>query len=348
MHLTYQPLTLPLEFTFTISRSAKTKAHTLLVTLTHQQEGQAYTGLGEAVPSEFYDETPDTVTAFYDQLIQNNTLTNLNPFNLQALENTLSQYPGNHAAKSAIDIACYDLQGKLLGIPLYQLWGLDPTNAPKTSYTIGLADLDTVKHKTQTALSRGYDILKVKLGGDPDNDKASLHLIRQLAPEATIRIDANAAWTLDEAFTWLDTLQALNIEFVEEPLRLDVSDDACRTLKEKTPLPLMADERCHRLTDIPKCAELFHSINLKHTKTGGLSEAKRMIHAAQAHGLKVMLGGFCESSVSVTAMAHLSPLADYADLDANLLLANDPYLGVRYQGSQIVLPSDPGLGVRLK
>jgi L-alanine-DL-glutamate epimerase-like enolase superfamily enzyme len=347
MNLSYRLLELPLEFTFAISRSSKDVAYTVLVELTTEYNGQRYTGLGEAVPTRFYGEDPNTVMDFYEQIKVEGLLEGLDPFNIQDLCERFTGYTRHRAARAAIDMAVYDIQGKILGIPLYQLWGLDPNRAPKTSYTIGLAGLETVRHKTEVALSRGYDILKVKLGGP--EDLKTLALIRQLAPEATIRADANAAWTLDDALRMLPELVRFGVEFVEEPLHLKKSKEAdYERLREETPLPLMADESCHTLRDIPRCAAFFHSVNLKPTKTGGLTEALRMIHAARAHDLKIMLGCFTETSVSNTAFAHLSPLVDYADLDGGLLLANDPFDGVKFVGNQIRLPQRPGIGVRPK
>lgn len=343
MQLKYTLLELPLEFTFTISRSSKDVAHTVLLELTTQYQGQSYTGLGEAVPTRFYGEDPNTVIDFYERIQAEGLLDGLNPFNLQDLADRLQGYTKNMSAKAAIDMAVHDIQGKILDVPLYQIWGLDPNRAPKTSYTIGIADIDTVKHKTEVALSRGYDILKVKMGAPQDLEV--LQVIRKMAPTATIRVDANAAWKVDEALEMLPILKEYGVEFVEEPLHLKSSEADYERLKEESPLPLMADESCHTLRDIPRCAAYFHSINLKPTKTGGLSEALRMIHAAKAHELKIMLGCFTETSVANTAFAHLSPLVDYADLDGGLLLAKDPFDGVKFVGNQIGLPQRPGIGV---
>jgi L-alanine-DL-glutamate epimerase-like enolase superfamily enzyme len=282
---------------------------------------------------------------FYKKLNEENILDGLDPLNIQDFETRIAKLPGhNQAAKSGLDIALWDLRAKILGLPLYRLLGLDPNRCPKTSYTIGLADLDTIKHKTLTALERGYDMLKVKLGS-PDDLKI-IELIRELAPSETIRVDANAAWTCDEALKLLKTLKELNIEFVEEPLRLDSPIADYEKLKAESPLALMADESCHTSKDLLHCSKYFHSINLKHTKTGGLTEAIRMIHVARALDLKIMLGCFTESSVSITAFAHLSPLVDYLDLDGSLLLAQDPFQGVEFRTNQLILPVQAGLGVR--
>ncbi|MDX2085154.1 MAG: dipeptide epimerase [Candidatus Melainabacteria bacterium] len=348
----WEVMTLPLEFAFTIAYGSQAVSRTVRVALSACPNIQPntppannlITGWGEAVPSLFYGaETAESVCEFYQQLQADGFWQQHNLWNRQAIECALSAYPGHLAAKAGISIALYDWAGKALNLPLYALLGLDPKNTPKTCYTIGISSLAEVEHKTQLALTRGYDILKVKLGGE--NDRESLALIRRLAPGITLRADANAGWPAPIALERCKMLADFGVEFVEEPLTLDSPPAAYETLKATSPVLLMADESCHQLTDIPRCAEWFHAVNLKHTKTGSLTQIIQMIHAAKAHQLKVMLGGFAESSISVTAMAHLSPLVDYADLDACLLLAHDPYQGVCFEGSQILLPSAPGLGV---
>jgi L-alanine-DL-glutamate epimerase-like enolase superfamily enzyme len=344
--LSFELLTLPLEFPFGISRSVTEVANTVLVRWAFEYQGHAYEALGEAVPTRYYGEDPNSVMDFYGRLQAEGLLDRVDPFNLQGFEASLSGFVRNRSARSALDMALHDAQGKILGMPLYRLWGLDPACCPKTSYTIGLADMEMVRHKTELAVSRGYDVLKVKLGGEKDIE--TLKLIKSIAPTATLRADANAAWTLDEARKILPLACELGIEFVEEPLKVKSPIEDYLKLKEASPLPLMADESCHTLRDIPFCAEAFHAVNLKPTKTGGLREAMRMIHAAKAHDLKVMLGCFTETSVANTAFGQLSPLVDYADLDGGLLLANDPFDGLKFEGSQIRLPNRPGIGVVVK
>jgi L-alanine-DL-glutamate epimerase-like enolase superfamily enzyme len=348
MQLTYRLLPIPFEFTFTISRNSHRETVTVIVELTCTAAGKTYSGWGEAVPSEFYGETAQTVSQFYDRLNTDKVLRDLTPFNIQKLQERFAAIEGNQAAKAAIDMAFYDLQGKILNQPVWRLWGLDPEKAPKSSYTIGIADLDTVKRKTEVALSRGYDVLKVKLGSA--DDVKLFEAVRELAPhpQITLRVDANAAWDVADAIEICRLLAENHVEFVEEPLKLTASDADYARLKAESALPVMADESCHTLRDIPRCAQYFHAINLKHTKTGGLTESLRMIHAARAHDLKIMLGGFGESSLSVTAFAQLSPLVDYCDLDGALLMAEDPYDGIVFSGSRFTLPNRPGLGVLLR
>ncbi len=345
MKLRYHTLDIPYEFTFTISRQSHSHVTTVIVDLVFEQHGKTYIGQGESVPSSFYGEDAQSVCRFYDQLITSETIADLTPFDIQKLQERFEAIEGNMAAKSAIDQAFYDLQGKILNMPVWKLWGLDACKAPKSSYTIGIADLDTVKRKTEVALSRGYDVLKVKLGSP--NDVETFQTIRAMAPhpQITMRVDANAGWEVKDFLSIAQLLKENHVEFVEEPLKLTCTDDDYAKLKAESPLPLMADESCHTLKDIPRCAQFFHAINLKHTKTGGLTESLRMIHAARAHNLTIMLGGFGESSQSVTAFAQLSPLVDFCDLDGALLMGEDAYEGIRFEGSRFYLPDRPGFGV---
>ncbi len=346
MQIKFQVQESELEFTFTISRGSKNTASTVLLEIEHK----GLIGYGEAVFSRFYGESIETILEFYTQINRHNILADLDIFNIQNYERIINDFDtsyfpnqSNQAAKAGLDIALYDLRAKKLEMPLFQYLGLDPKQAPKTSYTIGIADLETIKHKILQAQMRGYDILKIKLGC-PD-DLAIIKLAREIYPEATIRVDANAAWDLDSAINILQELEKYNIEFVEEPLRLDSKAEDYAKLYQASPLPLMADESCHTLKDIAKCSQYFHSINIKHTKSGGLTETIRMIHAARALDLKIMLGCFTETSRSISAFAHLSPLVDYADLDGSLLLRNDPYNSILFDKNQIRLNNNHGLGL---
>ena len=343
MQLRYKIIEIDYEFTFTISRHSHQSVRNVIVELLYQRDSWQFLGLGESVPSSFYGEDADSVVAFYKEIEKSGMLDDLTPFDIQKLEERLAQMPGHLAAKSAIDQAFYDLQGKLTQMPVWKMWGLDAARAPKSSYTIGIADMDEVKRKTEVALSRGYDVIKVKLG--TPNDVPLFETVRAMAPDVMMYVDANAAWDIGPAVDICQFLGEHRIEFVEEPLKQTSSDEDYARLKAESPVPLMADESCHTLKDIPRCAQYFHNINLKHTKTGGLTESLRMISAARAHGMKIMLGGFGETSLSVTAFAQLAPLVDYADLDGALLMADDPYLGVTWEGSRYTLPERPGFGV---
>jgi L-Ala-D/L-Glu epimerase len=347
VQLKYYPIELPCEFDFTISRGTQKVARHVFVELTHDHEGKTYTGMGEAVPCEFYGDTQESIMDFLSWVQDEDLLAPLTPFDIQKYVDTMQRFPGYMPAKAAIEMALYDLMGQVAGQPIYKLLGLDPTRVPRSSYTIGLADIKEVKHKTQVALDRGYDILKVKVGGPKDLE--TLETIRKMVPDSVIiRVDANAAWLPDDAIKLFPKLVEFGVEFVEEPLQVDVPIEERRRVKEASPLPLIADESVHTLKDVPLVAQWMDGINLKLTKTGGLTEALRMIHAARAHNLSIMLGCFVETSVSITAFAHLAPLVDYLDLDGGLLLAEDPIEGVTWNANQLTLPDRPGLGVRKK
>jgi L-alanine-DL-glutamate epimerase-like enolase superfamily enzyme len=237
-------------------------------------------------------------------------------------------------------MALRDLAGKRLGAPLYELLGLDPRDTPATSFTIGMDTPDAMAARVRAAGE--FEVLKIKLGAE--NDRELLGAVRA-ATARPLRVDANEGWTLEGAISRLEWLQEMGVELVEQPLPA-AELEATRELRRLSPLPLFADESVHRAADIPRIAEAFDGINIKLMKCGGIGEALRMIAVARAHDLQVMLGCMVESSLAVTAAAHLSPLVDHADLDGNLLVANDPYVGAAVERGRLVLPRRPGLGVR--
>ena len=248
----------------------------------------------------------------------------------------------NPSAKAAVDMALYDLMGKMLNVPVYKLLGLNPTHTPHTSFTIGI---DTPTQMAQKALlARDYPILKIKVGTRHDLD--ILKAIREVS-SATIRVDANAAWTPKDAIRTLNALAPYNIEFAEQPVAPhDLA--GLKLVRDNVPVPIISDESSVTYEDIPRLVGCVDGINIKLMKCGGLRQALKMIHVARAHNLRVMLGCMIESSLAITAAAQLSPLVDYADLDGNLLVDNDPYLGVTVENGKLMLPDRPGLGVQLK
>jgi L-alanine-DL-glutamate epimerase-like enolase superfamily enzyme len=217
--------------------------------------------------------------------------------------------------------------------------GLDPTRTPRTSFTIGLDTPEVVARKVREASA--YPILKVKMGAA--DDRAVLSAVRD-ATDRPIRVDANEGWTPADARERLDWLAGLGVELVEQPLPADQVEET-RALRKTSVLPFYADESVHVAEDIPRLAGAFDGINIKLMKCGGIAEALRMIAVARAHGMKVMLGCMIESSLAITAAAHLSPLVDTADLDGNLLLERDPFAGATVTNGRLVLPEEPGLGV---
>lgn len=336
MHIDAKPVDLKLTTPFRISRGVQTVASNAIVQINYKN----YTGYGEAAPDEFYGESLQTVLACIAIFAGN---LGDDPFAIEDIMNNLDQIIRlNPSAKAAVDMALYDLVGKMLGVPLYKLLGLNPAHSAYTSFTLGI---DTPTNMAKKALlARDYPILKVKVG--TKNDIAIIEAIREVS-SATIRVDANAAWTPKEAIKTINALAPYNIEFVEQPIPPH-DLEGLRLIRENVPLPILADESCVTVEDIPWIAGCVDGINIKLMKCGGLRQALKMIHVARAHNLRVMIGCMIESSLAITAAAHLTPLVDYADLDGNLLIDNDPYTGVSVLNGKLVLPDGPGLGVQLK
>lgn len=295
-------------------------------------------GIGEASPAKFYGETVETVEKAL-KFISSEIHEDLDQIQeiMTKIELTLE---GNYAAKSAVDMVLHDRLGKKLGVPLYKLWGLNPKKTPQTSFTIGLDEPNVMIEKT--LIADNYPILKVKLGTSQD-----VEIIRKLrdVTDKPIYVDANTAWSPEAAVKKIHQLCDLGVELIEQPTNPD-DIEGLRFIRENSILPIIADESVKRASDIPKLLGAVDGINIKLVKCGGLLEALRMIHVARAHGLLVMLGCMIESSIGITAAAHLSPLVDYADLDGNLLIDNDPYNGVTLDCGKLILPDPPGIGIK--
>ena len=262
------------------------------------------------------------------------------PFKLeQILPRIDALAPGNTAAKAALDIALHDWIGKKLGAPWHRIWGLDPAKAPVTSFTIGLDTAEVVRQKTREAAP--YKIIKVKLGRD--TDRMMIEAIRSVTA-TPITVDANQGWTdRNEALKKIEWLATQGVLFIEQPMPKAQLDDTA-WLRERSPLPLIADESCQRLTDVARLRGVFDGINIKLMKCTGLREAHRMITLARALGLKVMLGCMTETSCAISAAAQLSPLVDWADLDGAVLIKNDCFDGATIVDGRITLTDRPGIG----
>jgi L-Ala-D/L-Glu epimerase len=233
-----------------------------------------------------------------------------------------------------------DWVGQKLGIPIYSMFGLDPKDAPATTFSIGIDTPEITRQKTLEAAD--YPILKVKVG--LATDEPTIEAVRSVTKKP-LRVDANEGWKdKEEAVRKINWLEKMGVEFIEQPLPAEMLEEA-RWVRSKVHIPVIADEACQRATDIPKLKESFDGVNVKLDKSGGILEAYRMLEIAKALGMKTMLGCMISSSVSVTAAAHLSPLVDWADLDGNLLISNDPFHGVRVEHGKLVLPKSPGLGL---
>ena len=335
MHYAVEPLELHLKTPFRIAHGSSTVRTNVLVRIGD--------GVGEGALPPYYRYRFADVKAYLDRL-DPATLIGNDP---AALEDALDRLPpGPASARAAVDIALHDLWGRHLGHPLYRLWGLNPTRAPVSSVTLSIPEnLDALRQQIQ-ALD-GFPILKLKLGtGSPEGDEALVRTARE-ATRARLCVDANCAWTVDEAARLIPRLGAYDLLFIEQPLPQD-DHDAWSRLRRRLPTdapPLIADESLQTPADILALADAVDGINIKLAKAGGLRAARRMITLARTLGLHVMLGCMIESAVALTAATHLAPLADFADLDSYLYLANDPFEGATLDRGRILLPDGPGLGV---
>ena len=297
-------------------------------------------GRGEAAPSGRYNEFTNDILNILDGGIDLQE-TIVDP--LEFSEHVFPQCGGIKALEVAFSMAILDWWCQKERISVYEYLGAEPLKAPKTSYTISIGDMDLIPEKVKEGAP--YHILKVKLGIGIDQDKAIMNAIRE-ETDQTIRVDANEGWDLTSGIEMCNWLAERNVEFVEQPFKsTNLADTA--TLRKESPLPLIADENSLNSADIPKIEGVFDGINIKLMKCGSLFEGLKMVKMARERDMQIMLGCMIESSVGITAAAHLSPLVDYADLDGNLLINNDPYRGVTVENGKLVLPRGNGLGVSL-
>ncbi|MDZ7307145.1 MAG: dipeptide epimerase [candidate division KSB1 bacterium] len=326
---------LELKHTWTIARGSADYKEYNFVTLS----AEGIIGRGEAAHNVRYGESLESIREFL--LEARHLFENSIPCEFYDLgKQIMALAEGQNAAKAALDMALLDWVTQKLQIPVHALRGLNPLLTPTTSYSIGIDSPQAVYEKIREAES--YPILKIKLGGRQDEE--IMRAVRE-ATDRTVRVDANEGWRDRQlALEKIQWLAGLNVQFVEQPMPADHLEEVA-WLRDRSPLPLIADEDVKTAGDIPALARAYHGINIKIMKSGGLQEALRMIHVARALGLKIMLGCMIESSLGITAAAHLSPLVDWADLDGNLLIKNDPYRGVRVEHGRIILPHTPGLGV---
>jgi L-alanine-DL-glutamate epimerase-like enolase superfamily enzyme len=320
--------TLRLAETFTIARGSEDEVEVVEVELRHGD----VVGYGEGTPIARYSQSADSALAWLGQVELGD-----DPFALEELEERLPT--GEHAARAALNAALHDLQGKLTSLPVHRLLGLRRMG-PATSWTIWLGDPDHMARRAEKAVRHGFRRLKLKLGGRDGLDADRVAAVRSVT-ELPLQCDVNEGWSLDEA---LDMLPRLDVAYCEQPL--PAGDPAGGELRRRSRIPIFVDEDCHTVADVVRCAEIAHGVNIKLAKSGGIREAVRIVHAARALGLGVMLGCMIESGLGIAAGAHIASLMDYVDLDGNLLLASDPWPGVRFTGGGVQLPSDrPGLGV---
>jgi L-Ala-D/L-Glu epimerase len=328
MKLTYEPYTLNLKTTWRIAHGASDQRHNVFVKIGP--------GLGEAAGVPHHGESQAGIIEYLDSVADRDW----DPFNL---EEPLRSLPaGSNSARCAIDLALHDWLGQQLGQPLYRLLGLDPSKTPLTSYTITIEEPAVMAERARNS---GMPVLKIKLGlGD---DLAAVRAVRE-ASSARLHVDANAGWTREQAADVIPRLKEFGIEFVEQPLPIGDIEGLRWLHAQKLGVPIFADENILTSLDVAAHAGIVEGVVVKLSKTSGIREALRAIHTARALDMQVMIGSMVETTLAITAAAHLSPLCDYADLDGPLLLSNDPFWGVVYEGGRLILPDLPGLGVRRK
>ena len=318
--------------TFVISRESQDWADVVHVTIEHD----GTEGRGEAAPIERYGETAESALAFVEKHVG---LVGDDPFALEEIGARIGELGGEQAAKCALDAALHDLQGKLLGTTVNRILGVSRVGPP-TSWTVWLGDPDDMARRAAEAAPR-FRRLKLKLGGGDGLDVARVRAVRSVT-DLPLMVDVNEWWTVDEALDAVGELAELGVEYVEQPLR--EGDRGGAELKRRSPIPVYVDEDCHTLADVAACQEVAHGINIKLAKSGGIREAMRMVHAARALGLGVMLGCMIESGLGIAAGCAVAPLCDHVDLDGNLLLAHDPAPGPSFVDGVQVASEEPGLG----
>jgi len=332
--LSFSPYELKLRHSFNLAKYSRTTTPDVQV----QIEYDGIIGYGEASMPPYLGESVSSVVSFLSKLDLSQFS---DPFRIEEIHEYMeSVAPNNRAAKASVDIALHDLLGKIMGQPWYKIWGLNPEKTPDTSFTIGIDTAEVVRQKVDEASP--YNVLKVKMG--LDNDKELVDIIRSKT-DRPICVDANQGWNSKEkALEMCHWLAERNCLFVEQPLPKEMLDETA-WLRERSPLPIIADEFLQRLPDVRRAAQAYDGINIKLMKSTGMHEAYKMAVLARALGMKVMLGCMTETSCAVTAAAQLSPMVDWADLDGNLLIANDCFDGIKIANGKVTIPDRPGIGV---
>lgn len=344
MQINVNLFTVNKRFPLTISRG--TTAQTTNVWVKISQDG--IEGWGEASPFSIGDrkQSTDTIKAALQQIVP--ILQAFSPLQRQQIEQVLTKEQVPSSVKAALDMAMHDWLGKRVGLPLWQIWGLDRNAIVPTSVTIGINSPEGARARARDWLQfTDVRLFKVKLGNPDgiDADKKMLLAVREEAPEPELFVDANGGWNLADAIEMCNWLAELGIKYVEQPLPRG-QETSLAKLKEHSPLPIFVDESCFTSSDIPHLANYVDGVNIKLMKSGGLSEAMRMVHTARAYRLQVMFGCYSDSSLANTAAAQLAPLADYLDLDSHLNLIDDPFTGALVQEGRILPNDSPGLGVQ--
>ncbi|MGF1479082.1 MAG: dipeptide epimerase [Cyanophyceae cyanobacterium] len=346
MQLTSYPFTVHKRFPLTISRGTTAQTTNIQVCIQHEE----IEGWGEASPFSVRRNQGAATDMLQELQRLAPALEQFEPLDRQPIETLLKQKQTSSAVQAAIDMALYDWMGKRAKLPLWQLWGLNCSQVAPISVTVGIGTPQDARQRVRNWQQvTEPTIIKIKLGSPQGitADQAMLLAVREEAPTAQLTVDANGGWSLPEALSMCDWLWGQGVEYVEQPLAVG-EEEQLGTLSARSPLPIFVDESCFTSHDVPRLAECVSGINIKVMKTGGLTEAMRTIHVAKACGLKVMFGCYSDSTLANTAMAHLSPLADYLDLDSHLNLIDDPFTGAVMQAGRL-LPTDlPGLGVKYR
>ncbi|WBL25701.1 dipeptide epimerase [Zunongwangia sp. HGR-M22] len=335
MKIEYHQYQLQLKDTFRISHASRDVQPSLVVSVSHN----GCTGFGEAAATSYYGVTVEGMIRSLKK-VEKIVEDYIEEPPEVIWEKLYPELKTETFALCALDMALHDLYGKRKQKPLYKLWNLDPSEAPQTSYTIGIASTEDMIRKIKDF---PWPLYKIKLGTDHD-----IEIIKALRKHtnSVFRIDANAAWTAEQAIENSHILKELNVEFLEQPLPVDDFEEQ-KMLYKNSALPIIADESCIVETDVEKCANNFHGVNIKLTKCGGITPALRMISKAKSLGLKTMVGCMTESTVGISAIAQLAPMLDYVDMDGALLLKNDTSTGVKITSEKVIYPTENGTGVKL-
>lgn len=333
--LEYKIKQLNLVHTWTIARNSSDFKNNVFVRFTKD----GISGIGEAAPNIRYNETPESTVAVVEKAVP--LFEKKNPWHFVDLGYAIKNLADEQtAAKCALDIALMDWVTKNLNVPLYKYLGLDKSKTPVTSFSIGIDTPEVMQQKIREA--EKYPVLKIKVG--KENDEEIINAVRAVT-DKILRVDANEGWTnKEEALEKINWMVKMDVEFIEQPMPSEMLEET-RWLRDRVDVPIIADEAVKSAADIPKLAKAYDGINIKLMKSGGIQEALRMVWMAKSLGMKVMLGCMIESSCAIAAAAHLSPLVDYADLDGNLLIANDPFSGVAVESGRVILNDKPGLGI---
>lgn len=335
MNIVLHQYTLKLKHHFKIARDQRSEQPTLIVEL---REGD-WSGYGEATTNTYYGISYENMTDCLEKV--NERLGNYVFSTPEQFWTDMKDcFSGNPFAQCALDEAAYDLYGRLLGKPLYQIWGLDLAQMPQTNYTIGI---DTVENMVMKLKELPWDLYKIKLGTPHD-----IEIVKALRKhtDAVFRVDANCGWTAEETISNSHKLKQLGVEFIEQPMKADAWEEM-KEVFHHSALPVIADESCIIESDVSKCFGYFHGINIKLMKCGGLTPARRMITEARQQDMKLMMGCMTESTVGISAIAHLAPLLDYVDMDGSLLISNDIAEGVKLTREKVIFPPRNGIGAKL-